>query len=306
MKRARGRSALSIVSCAPALAFILAVASPSLARAYCLMTTDSLNRDEAEGCTSDGDPLRWGGPCISLSLDERGSSDLDMATVRGAIERSFEAWTSVDCGGGHPAFNIRLNDAMTRCHVASFDLNGPNANTIAFVDNFEDEGYDESAFAVTIVWYSIDSGEIFDADMLINEDFTPYTICPESGCVGDVIDLENVITHEAGHFFGLAHSAEHLATMYSLAPRGEIQKRTLHSDDREGFCELYAESFERSCSYAPIGGLASRCAGEPEPKKSGRCDAGGAALGESLIPLLLGLLGLAAYRLWMRRRAAIA
>lgn len=290
-----------------ALPFILAAFLVGLhaeARAYCFMTTESPFVEDGNDCTGEGVPLNWRRPCISISLDERGAIDLDEDALRGAIERSFGAWTRVSCEGGHPAFNIRLNEATVRCKYASFDLEGPNANTIAFADNFEEEGYDESAFAVTVVWYSVDTGEIFDADILINEDFAPYTICPDSGCDDpEEIDLENVLTHEIGHFFGLAHSDEVASTMYSLAPRGEIQKRTLHQDDRSGFCALYSEPFERSCSFAPVGGLASICAEDsPPPKKSGRCDAGGGALAESLIPLALGLLAMRLHERSRRRR----
>lgn len=282
------------------LGAIIAMMPRSSAEAYCLMTTESSNSNDADGCVMEGELVRWRRPCIALSLDDRGSRDLDSPRVRAAIERSFRAWMEIDCGGGLPAFNVRLNDATTRCQYAGFDFNGPNANTIAFVDNFEEEGYDATAFAVTIVWYSVETGEIFDGDLLINEDFVPYTICPDSGCEGDEIDLINVLTHEAGHFFGLAHSDVIPATMYRLAPRGEIEKRSLHPDDREGFCALYSEPLNPSCSFSPIGGLADRCAGDaPPPTKNGRCDASGGEFAGSLLPLAFVLF---LYRLWLGGR----
>ena len=66
-------------------------------------------------------------------------------------------------------------------------------NTIAFLDPFQDpcadQAYSSFAFAVTIVWHNTSTGEILDADMMINDQLAtrrfaggPYANCPDSGC----------------------------------------------------------------------------------------------------------------------------
>ncbi|MDB4987842.1 MAG: hypothetical protein JWN04_3020, partial [Myxococcaceae bacterium] len=68
----------------------------------------------------------------------------------------------------------------------------------------------------------------------------PLAICAdEDSCARDAVDLQNVATHEIGHFLGLAHSADARATMWCAAERGDHEKRTLESDDELGLCAMY-------------------------------------------------------------------
>ncbi len=84
------------------------------------------------------------------------------------------------------------------------------------------------------------------------------------GCeLEENIDLRNVITHEAGHFFGLGHTQnDTTATMFAVAPPGEIDKRTLSTDDIEGMCAIYPPtSAGGNCDYDPAGGFSPECGG---------------------------------------------
>jgi hypothetical protein len=54
-------------------------------------------------------------------------------------------------------------------------------------------------------------------------------------------DLEAIATHEIGHFVGLEHTGLARATMVPYTDRGEIQQRTLYSDDEIGAALLYPE-----------------------------------------------------------------
>src|SRR5690606_21579957 len=182
-------------------ALALALALPFLAvggsaSAYCLMSTSQAAPTPEVPCPDDGVPLAWRQRCLGIAIDQAGSRDLSLDVVRDAVSRSFDRWTQLECDGVSRGFSFRVEDASARCQHADFDYEGENANTFAFVSNFEELGYDESAFAVTIVWHSLESGEIFDGDMLVNEAFAPYVICPETGCRRRTdIDLENVVTH---------------------------------------------------------------------------------------------------------------
>ena len=86
------------------------------------------------------------------------------------------------------------------CQRAEFNTTG-NVNTIAFLDPWKDpcadDGapehcgrYDPFAFAVTVVWHNTTTGEILDADMMINDlRATRFNAggpstnhCPDTGC----------------------------------------------------------------------------------------------------------------------------
>jgi MYXO-CTERM domain-containing protein len=53
------------------------------------------------------------------------------------------------------------------------------------------------------------------------------------------IDLQSILTHEAGHFLGLAHSLVNDATMYPSYNKGDVSFRDLSQDDQQGVCAIY-------------------------------------------------------------------
>ena len=96
-------------------------------------------------------------------------------------------------------------------------------------------------------------------------------------------DFRNVVTHEAGHYLGLAHNQHEEiangreATMFwAIETRNEITRRDLAPDDIDGICAIYGDAGS-SGGCAAAGGF---------PKSAGE-RAG--ALG--LIALLAGFLG---------------
>jgi MYXO-CTERM domain-containing protein len=64
-------------------------------------------------------------------------------------------------------------------------------------------------------------------------------------------DVQNTITHELGHVLGLMHSDTSAdLVMYPSAPPGELTKRTLKDDDRDGLLSLYGT--EPAANPAPL------------------------------------------------------
>jgi hypothetical protein len=79
-------------------------------------------------------------------------------------------------------------------------------------------------------------GQILEADMAFNSSFQFST---NTASVSNLIDLQSVATHEAGHFLGLDHATNVSSTMYWATGYGSIYQRNLSADDIAGISMLY-------------------------------------------------------------------
>lgn len=324
--------------------FVFAVASsPQSAAAFCRMTTEGGAQIGNAACVERGAPFFWANPCLSYAIDARGSYWMDFADVETAVDAAFAAWTQADCGGQSPNLVFQPLTPST-CNRAEYNCSG-NVNTIAFLGSPEssetwedpcadanDLPYDPGAFAVTIVWHNTSTGEILDADMFINDQLSnrftaggPYDNCPDSGCTGNNADLQSIVTHEAGHFIGIGHCNPIdendpedpcvQATMYSMAERESVQKRTLERDDEDAVCAIYPPgNLTQQCDWTPKGGLELNCETDGNGNElactSEACSANGggssgcsASGGPSNAPWGLVLATLVGLTAWRRRCA---
>jgi Matrixin len=231
------------------------ILATSGAGAFCRSTTcvGDCPRD-ANGCKTTGVPLRWPGLCAGFSLQRDGTANLPMEDVRKAVAAAFVAWSDLDCGHGEAS--IAFSElADVSCHEAQHTVGGRNANIILFQDSRWRYNGSGDTLAKTTVTFDADTGDILDADIEINSAYNELTTA--DGAV--VYDLQSIVTHEAGHFMGLDHSADPDATMNAGYDVGSTSLRTLASDDIAAACAAYPPNRAGACHPVPAGGVADTC-----------------------------------------------
>jgi hypothetical protein len=232
-----------------ALVAACALGVPTAAHAYCRLTTAMPRAGDT--CSQEGEPLYWVRQCLGYSVVPRDEEPPALADLRNAVDESFGTWGAVQCDGQPIGIELQQTVETAECIVPEYNPTGPNANAVIFVRDWEERNLPMTAFGLTLVWHHPETGEIFDADVQVNETLGELTIC-EGGdlpkCPSRTVDIRNVVTHEAGHYLGLGHTTDDLdlnPTMAASAVLGETAKRTLAADDRAGVCAIYGE-------YAPI------------------------------------------------------
>jgi hypothetical protein len=198
----------------------------------------------------------------------------------------FATWTGVTCDG-QPLSITAMNRGPVVCAAREFNdgqkTAGGNANIIVFRDDTWPESAvsdPTSTLALTTVTYNKTNGQIVDADIEINGSQAPLSTNDAGG--GTSYDLQSILTHETGHFFGLSHSTvaclsdgSDCPTMNAHYRPGSIAYRTLEDDDKAGICAIYPTgraTTDDSC--LPVDGFSSLCGHQPDPSQGGCTVAG--------------------------------
>jgi hypothetical protein len=247
--------------------FIFQLAWP--AHAYVRAVTDS------------GVPLWWRSPCVAMDI-YLGTPPPTMTVDQywNASQLAAQAWSHDDvaCTG--------LSISMTKHTESAADVGLDGNNVIIFLKDTwctpstsTDAGADEptcysaNAMAVTTVFKNTRTGEIVDADMVINAvnfDWADLVADPVQA-IGATADFQNTLTHELGHVIGLAHNcyiandgptpltdntgnlevscgSANLpatainATMYPVVSTNDTERRSLSPDDQQAICDIYPSS----------------------------------------------------------------
>jgi hypothetical protein len=276
--------------------------------AWCRTTTCDTCEQPPDGCVSEGAYLYWPVSCVTFDVQKDASKFADFDTANRIAEVSFDSWNVTCPDGSNPSLQI-VNRGAVACskHEYNDQQNsfGGNANIIVFRDDSWTATKDPHTLALTTVTYNKNTGEIYDADIEVNSAIqlggtagisTVDPVPPNS------FDLQSILTHEAGHFLGLAHTAApcqaltgNCPTMDPMYRTGSADFRTLEEDDVEGICAVYPtgrQAVDNDC--APRHGFASECG---EAGKKGCCTtAPGRATsrgGAGLVAVMIGLASLA-------------
>jgi hypothetical protein len=143
--------------------------------------------------------------------------------VYDAVSSSFATWATAD---PKQIFNY---GGTTSAKTAKFD----GTNAILF------KGISGSAIAITYVWYYPSTGQLVEVDTAFNKNlkwsYTPYTT--DCGGVAGSYDLQNIGTHEFGHWVGLDDlysDVDKDLTMYGYGDTAELKKDSLGLGDITG------------------------------------------------------------------------
>lgn len=250
-----------------AFALLLGLTWSSAAAAYCRTTTCDTCEQPRDACVTEGAPLYWAAHCVSYDVQKDGSKWASYDEIVAAADKAFAAWQTAACSSSAmPSFRL-VNSGPVTCDKHEYNDEshsfGGNANIIVF----HDDGWPEAGpgvIALTTVSFGKTSGRIYDADIEING---LNTFSTDANMRQNAYDLQSVITHEAGHFMGLAHatlacslSAGDCPTMSPSYPQDSMAFRTLEQDDIDGICAVYPPgrgAGDDSCQ--PCNGFASVC-----------------------------------------------
>ena len=282
------------------------------AHAFCRTTTTPVPPDYApsHGCFTEGLPLFWKGQCVGYSVNSAASVHIPLATATKLIDGAFTTWNDVKCGSA--SVGITTSDlGPVECAEVRYNPNGPNQNVIIFRDTKWPYSDPNNTLGLTTVTFNADTGEIYDADMELNatgKNLSTTDTVPANG-----FDLLSVVTHEAGHFLGLAHATDATATMFASYKPGTTTLRSVAADDIAGICSIYPTKAQRNvaasvsamgtiasdtCDASPRHGFGSTCAENPPPADSKTSGCGVAPIrrpagtASSFLVVALALLGL--------------
>ncbi|MDP1829994.1 MAG: myxosortase-dependent metalloprotease, MXAN_2677/MXAN_2678 family [Archangium sp.] len=193
----------------------------------------------------------WGAPmeaCGSIRFDELPRTPSRVVAEDG---RNVVLFRLVDC-----------NDVMPACSSPATCGNQRDCWEHA-----------NGALAITSTFYDHATGRISDSDVefntpgfLLTTVDSPVCVAPNFNLTCVASDIQNTMTHEAGHLLGLTHSPDPASTMALRAVPGELSKRVLDADSTRFICNVYpAGKAARGCQEAFDGelGKAAGCATMP-------------------------------------------
>lgn len=149
------------------------------------------------------------------------------ANIQPTIQNAFATWTSTSSS------KVFVYDGSTGTKTAKLD----GQNIVAW------RGIQGSAIAVTYVWYYASgqlAGQLAEVDTLFNKNLQWSINNPANGDCGGVAgtyDVQNIATHEFGHWVGLDDlysDTDKDLTMYGYGTTQELKKDSLGLGDKTG------------------------------------------------------------------------
>lgn len=168
--------------------------------------------------------VKWPSLPVRYVINPVNNEGLSTNFVTSVISKSAETW---DAATTKELFNNNyLIDKTAKFGVQNYK------NTISFGSYSN-----KSIIAVTTIWYTRTTKQIVEFDMLFNS----YFNWGNASSNRNLMDLQNIATHEFGHSIGLAdlYNTCTKETMYAYSDEGDLIKRTLNPGDIAGLRSIY-------------------------------------------------------------------
>ncbi|MBI5490607.1 MAG: matrixin family metalloprotease [Deltaproteobacteria bacterium] len=224
--------------------------------------------------------------CLQYTLHDACSEDVAPEDCWAAVHAGMDTWNAV--AGSYFRFEPT---APASCCRAAYQREGANANCISWLEGAWPDAYPPAGIALTTITYDVASGAILDADIELNG----FSFQFGTTCAAGLADVQNTVTHEAGHMLGLDHTDVPGATMRSRSYPGDCELRSLEADDTAGLVTIYPAADDPGICRGPTGGVNLDCSA---PDDCG-CRAAGAGRGA---PGWLALAAVAVLAVRLRRR----
>jgi hypothetical protein len=266
------------------------------AQAYCRTTTCDPKIEacpvDANGCTRAGAPLTWRSLPIVYRFHSKSSDRLDRDNAREAVRSAFQRWSDVTCANGRTSLRFAEQEDIEAHRPRDPHLRGADHFGIYFRDDVWAATDPDSTLALTTQTYGKINGWVEEADIEINT--TSAAFATSDSAIG--IDLQAVLTHEVGHYIGLAHSPSSDSIMVdsycksgTRCDQGKVEARRLGHDDEAAVCALFPPSGPAGVRY--------------EDPEAASCAVGPSTARGSWLPLAGAAFVLAALR---RRRVRVS
>jgi len=206
----RGRAALAL---AGVVGVILAATSAS---AYIRLTNGNIG-------------LRFTGQTIPFTIHSSGSSDIADDSESAAVRLAFDAWAKIGTA------NLRFQEDASRAAGPKVHAND-GTNMVMFDESNSTGLFTGASFviAITPVFYD-GNGGIIDSDVVFNGRDHAFGTDLAAGRY----DVQNICTHEIGHFLGFDHTGVYGASLVPFAFPQDARMRSLAQDDRAAASAVY-------------------------------------------------------------------